>query len=136
MTTALEQIAANIRRRIAEIDKELSGVDALTAERSRLQRALDDLELDAAPRPYGARKQRAPSKRRGSTKPSSGRARPGVNGERIMSFLAANGPSAASTIAKETGINRGVVYNNLTRLVGEGRATQTDADGTALFASA
>jgi DNA invertase Pin-like site-specific DNA recombinase len=62
------------------------------------------------------------------------RAPQGANRERILAFLRESGPSSASGIAKGTGINRAVVYNNLGKMTEEGAAAKADdAGGTTLF---
>jgi len=80
----------------------------------------------AAPRP------RAPI----PTRAARTRAPRGVNRQRIAEHLRDAEPGAASKIAKGTRIKRGVVYDNLGKLVQAGEVEQRDQDGTAVFALA
>jgi anti-sigma factor RsiW len=118
MAGGIAQIAQEIRRRMDEIDRELEGVEALSAERDQLRRALDQLE----------------SARATAARPARRRAPRGTNRQRILAHLREAGPSAASEIASATGINRGVTYNTLKKMVADDEVAQTHDDGRAMFA--
>lgn len=153
MSETLHAAALSLERRIAEIDVLLSETGPLRAEREHLSRALQEVAAatgattepttppEPRQRPAGgatgsgtgarkdsARRRRTPSGRRK-------RAPQGLNRERIVGFLRDNGATSASAIARGTGINRAVVYNNLSKLSAEGIVRSDDgADGTSRFA--
>lgn len=119
MAGGIAQIAQEIRRRMDEIDRELAGAEALSAEREQLQRALDQLE----------------SARATKARPARRRAPRGTNRQRILDHLREAGPAAAPEIASATGINRGVTYNTLKKMVAEGEVTQARDDARAVFSA-
>ncbi len=134
MAEGLEDILERMRLRVAEIDERLAGVDALMRERAQLQQAMATLTgtgpADGGSEPV--RRRRGP--RPGTPRPRGrSRAPRGANRQRIVEHLREAGPLSASGIAKGTGINRGVVYDNLTKLVDAGEVGQRDQDGTAVF---
>ena len=143
MSESLHEATVSLRRRIAEIDELLSETGPLHAEREHLARALEEVAAatGATAAPPAAREPRrvaaAPKTGARRRRTSSGRrkrAPQGLNRERIVSFLRENGPTGASAIARATGINRAVVYNNLSKLTAEGVVRSDDsADGTSLF---
>src|SRR3712207_803455 len=117
MSEALRAAAVNIEKRIAEIDALLAETQALRAEREHLARALEEVPAvtgATAPAPPAAPRRGATPRR--SSSEGRKRAPQGLNRERIVAFLRDNGPTSASAIARGTGINRAVVYNNLSRL--------------------
>lgn len=152
----LQTVAADLQRRIEQIDRQLADSDRLRQEREHLARALEEViaasgttrpsarrrrdqnasDTGASPQaPPAARRTGRSSRRSGTSKRI--RAPQGANRERIVAYLKENGATSASALAKATGINRAVVYNNLTKLTGEGAVVKRDDEGaTALFALA
>lgn len=132
---SVSDITRSIEQGIAGIDRELS---RLTDARASLERALVELGTaggpDPPPEPAPATQRARP--RRGRTHASSRKRAPrGHNRQLIVEFLKSNGPTAASQIAKQTGVNRAVVYSNLTAMVESGEVSQdASSDTKALFA--
>lgn len=145
MNAALGDVASGIERRIAEIDEQLAATDRLHQEREHLTRALAEVTAAAesdtgssAPSPASGG-DKPPRRRRGRSSQAkssrrTGRAPEGANRDRIVEHLRANGATSASATAKATGINRAVVYRNLSALVDAGLVAKLDGDGgTASF---
>lgn len=137
MSGPVDSIREKIRERLEEIEAQLG---ELAAERERLEQALAALNPSNAPAtprrsPGRGSRRRGPSRR---AKPTGGgtRSRPGANRERIVAHLRESGPARASAIAMATGINRAVVYTNLTQLTEAGEVRQRDDSGTTQFALA
>lgn len=140
MSEALEAAVANLEQRIAEIDRLLSETEPLREEREHLVRALEEVSaVVGQPRLAAAAKttRKSAGRRTRTRRVNEGkrqRAPRGANRDRIVGYLESNGPAPASKIARETSINRAVVYNTLGRMTEEGAAVKQDEDGTTLFA--
>jgi hypothetical protein len=145
MSTSLAEATASLERRIAEIDRLLAETDGLRVEREHLARALEEVAAAtsagsvatrAAPTGTG-RGRRTTNSASHARRRTTGRKRPrapqGANRERIVAFLRDNGASGATNIAKGTGINRAVVYNNLGKMTADGTVIVSDADGARHF---
>jgi sugar-specific transcriptional regulator TrmB len=143
MSDPLQTVRSNLESRIAEIDRQLAATDHLREEREHLARALEEVAAvsTTARTPRRARRSdgasrakpaRRPAKRR-RAESATPRASQGVNRDRIVAQLRESGPSSASAVAKATGINRAVVYNNLGKLVDDGTVAKGDADGVSVF---
>lgn len=148
MSTGLSNITDGFERRIAEIDRQLAETESLRQEREHLARALSEVSAaggaTAGAQPVGGSERggrgQTQSKRQRAVKSArrvqrrTAKAPEGVNSERIVEYLTANGATSASAIAKATGINRAVVYRTLGKLADEGAVVkQEGAGGTAVF---
>jgi DNA-binding transcriptional ArsR family regulator len=119
VTVDVSQLTRDLKARLAELDRELAGFDALQAERERIRTALERLDAPATPsraRGRAASGERSSPKRRGSRRRSRGKTR-----EQILSYLAErNGPGTASEVAAGTGLPRATVSTTMSRLAKDG----------------
>ena len=133
----MTDIATSIQQRIAGIDQRIA---QLADAKTSLERALAELHQAAsavadgpvkttARRPAAAPPKRAAARGR---RPAAGatrkRAPAGRNRQVIVEYLQDSGPALASQIARETGVNRAVVYTNLTQMGEEGVVHQGSGD--------
>ncbi len=102
-----------VEARLRELDEALAAVAGLEQERDRLREALKLLGGGPAAKPAARSGARARPKRRAASS-SNGRYR---NRDAIIAHLRAQPGSEAGAIVAATGINRGVAYNLLGRLV-------------------
>ena len=119
MATTKDEIRQAIEARLAAIEQELGGHDALLAERDQLRRAL--AELQDPPPPAEARDGR------------SGRRPRGANRDAVLAVLGSREEASAAAIADASGVDRRVIYNLLARMADRGEVARAERDGQALY---
>ena len=132
---------ASIEQRIAGIDEQIAD---LAGAKSSLERALAELQRQPDAPQEGAQRQRraAPKRTASRSRRQAGggrtrRAPAGQNRQLITDYLSEHGPAPASAIARATGVNRAVVYNNLKRMEQAGAIRQAAGDdGRTVFSVA
>jgi hypothetical protein len=126
----VSDVIGDLRRqmqdRLKEIERQLSGHDALVREREQIQAALAQPPFaDGAPRSAARRATKRSAPRR-SDRPRAPR---GANRTAILAAVSERPGVTATTIADVTKISRAVTYNTLAKLVAQGEIEKTELPG-------
>lgn len=119
----INDIGASLRERVAEIDAELSAIDALREERNCLTAAIAALENDAG-------SEREPAAR--PIEAASSRRRPTPRGRTqtaVLAYLAEHPGSSAAVIAEALGLKRSSTSTRLTQMAKTGSIVRSDGRG-------